>query len=189
MEQIISHQFHQSIEAKIEHVELLSRPLQDAAELITECLLQEGKLLICAEGMSAPLADTLAHCMLNGQGLERPGLPTVTLSRTLHNSADANDPYSTQIRALAQPQDILIIISAEPVSQQLSAAVATARQLALKIVALTAPGNEAFAEQLSASDVELLANNGNQYRIQEIQMLLIFCICALIENNLFGEVN
>jgi D-sedoheptulose 7-phosphate isomerase len=189
MEQLISNQFHQSIEAKIDHVEILSQPLQDAATLMTNCLLQEGKLLVCADGPSDALASTLAHCMLVGQGLERPGLPTMILSRALHDIGDANDPFSGQISALAKQQDLLIVISPGPVSQQLLSAATTARQHELNIVALTAPGHEALLAQLGATDVELFVNNRNQYRVQEIQLLIIFCLCELIENKLFGEVN
>lgn len=189
MEQLISDQFHQSIEAKIDHVELLSQPLQDAATLITNCLLEEGRLLVCAEGLSEGLASTFALCMLVGQGLERPGLPTTILSRTLHDVGDNGDPYGGQINTLAKPGDILIVISPGLVSEHLLAAVTAAQQQELGIVALTAPGHEALSSQLSASNVELFVNNGNQYRIQEIHMLIIFCLCELIENNLFGEVN
>ena len=189
MEQLISNQFHQSIEAKIDHVELLSQPLQDAANIITDCLLQEGKLLVCAEGLSDGLANTLAHCMLVGQGLERPGLPTTILSKTLHDVGDTSDPYSGQISTLANPQDLLIVLSPGLVSEHLLAAITAAQHQEMGIVALTAPGHEALSAQLIASDVELFVNNGNQYRIQEIHMLIIFCLCELIENNLFGEVN
>ncbi|MBV1931096.1 MAG: SIS domain-containing protein [Porticoccaceae bacterium] len=189
MEQLISDLFHQSIEAKIEHAESLVEPLQNAASVITNCLLQEGKLLICAEGISESLATTLAHCMLNGQQLERPGLPTVVLSRTLHDQDSHNDPFSAQIRTLSSQEDVLMVISSGSMRPSLLAAVVSAQQNNLGVIALTTPGCEQIRGQLRSSDVELFANNVNQYRIQEIQLLILFCLCQLIENNLFGEVS
>ena len=186
MEDIISNQFHLSIEAKIEHVELLAPALEKAATVMTNCLLRNGKLLVCAEGISIPLASTLAHTMLYGQQLERPGLPTLVLSPTLHGGEQHTDPFSEQIRTLATGQDTLIVFSPGPVGEPLSSAVLTAQQCGLDIVALTAPGHEVLAAQLRDSDTELFVNSDKQYRIQEIHMLALFCLCELIENKLFG---
>lgn len=188
MEQLINDLFHQSIEAKIEHAESLVEPLQSAATIITNCLLQEGKLLICAEGISKGLANTLAHCMLNGQQLERPGLPTVVLSHTLHDQGSNNDPFSAQIRTLSKQEDVLMVISSGATSPALLAAAVSAQENNLGLIALTTPQCQQISSQLRNSDVELFANNVNQYRIHEIQLLILFCLCQLIENNLFGEV-
>ena len=187
MEQLISKHFHQSIEAKIEHAEILVQGLQDAAAIISNCLLQEGKLLVCAEGISSGLANTLVHCMHNGQRFERPGLPTLALSPTLHGEDDANDPYSGQIRTLGKPEDVLMIISSGMAGSQIFSALVTAQEYGLQVVALTAPGSLQLTSQLRATDVELFANNDDQYRVQEIHLLIIFCLIELVDNHLFGE--
>lgn len=186
MEQLIGNQFHQSIEAKIEHADPLTLPLTRAATLITSCLLQGGKVLICAEGLSASLASALAHCLLHGRHLERPGLPALVLSHNIHDCAVTDDPFSNQIGALGAQQDILVAISPGPVNRALLSGIATAQQCGLDIIALTAPGHEPLARQLRSSDVELYVNNDNQYRIQELHLLALFCLCELIESNLFG---
>lgn len=189
MELLISDLFHQSIEAKIEHAESLAEPLQNAAASITNCLLQGGKLLICAEGISLSLANTLVHCMLNGQQLQRPGLPTVVLSQTLHDHHSRDDRFSAQIRALCRQEDLLMVIGSGAMSPSLLAAVISAQQNNLGVIALTTPGCKQISSQLRAADVELFVHNVNQYRIQEIQLLILLCLCQLIENNLFGEIN
>ena len=191
MEQLISDQFHRSIEAKIDHVEALTAPLEAAAGIMTDCLLNDGKLLVCADGRAEALANTLAHCMLNGQQLERPGLPTLVLNQLNHDINANDDPFSAQIRALSKPQDVLVLISPGPVSKQLLAAVSTAQQCGLAIVALSAPGHEALTTLLQGqkSAAELIANNDCPYRIHEIHMLILFCLCELIEHKLFGVTN
>ncbi len=186
MEHLIDNHFHQSIEAKIEHVDSLTLPLAHAATLLTDCLLQGGKVLICGEGLSAPLASTLAHCMLHGQRLERPGLPALVLSQNFHDRNITDDPFSNQISALGARQDILVAISPGQATQSLLSAIITAQQCGLDIIVLTAPGHEPIAHQLRNSDVELYVNNDNPYRVQEIHLLTLFCLCELIESNLFG---
>lgn len=189
MEQLIANLFDQSIQAKIDHSEALAQPLLEAASLITGCLLQEGKLLVCAEGISEAVGRTLVHCMMNGVRLERPGLPTLMLNLTGDERATDGNLYSGQLRALSQPDDTLIIISPGIVSHQIIAALTTAQQCDLNVVALSAPGHEPLSDLLRPSDVELFANNDDQYCIQEIHMLAIFCLCELVEKNLFGASN
>jgi D-sedoheptulose 7-phosphate isomerase len=189
MEQVITDLFSQSIQAKIDHSESLVKPLLDAASLITNSLLQEGKLLICADGISEPIGHTLVYYMMNGNRLERPGLPALMLRPTVGQNSPDNDLYSGQIRTISNQSDTLIVISPGTVTRQLMDAIASAQQCKLKVVALTAPGHEPLSEILLPSDAELFADNEDQYCIQEIHMRAIFCLCELVENNLFGALN
>ncbi|HEX4974391.1 MAG TPA: SIS domain-containing protein, partial [Pseudomonadales bacterium] len=53
-----------------------------AGDRLTQCLLQDGKLLICGNGVSAAIADAFTSYLLNHFESERPPLPAICLCNT-----------------------------------------------------------------------------------------------------------
>lgn len=185
MEDLVNNEFHASIEAKIQHVETLAGPLQRAAALITQSLVQDGKILVCGNGLATSVAETLAHCLVHGQRMERPGLPAVMLRLDPRNATAGADLYHQQVGTLGKAEDVLVAINADPVTD-LGSALIAGKQCGLRIVLINTPGSETLSEILTDDDVELFVNTTDQFRIHELQLLSIFCLCDLIENNLFG---
>lgn len=169
--------------------EALSPHIADAAQLIVERLLAEKKMLCCGVGLSASLARILVHCLMRGHRIERPGFAAIALDGAPGYGAmqtSRADNFSAQVRALAQAGDILITFSAGESPLELIQAIGAAHERQATVIAVTATGDTAIAAQLADGDIELYAENSNQYRAQEIHMLSLFCICDLIEQQLFG---
>ncbi len=189
MKQRVIEQFHRSIEAKMAVGEGLSPLIALAAQRIVAALLAEKKLLCCGTGLSATMATIMARCLMRGHQIERPGFAAIALDGNPGYGATPGsraDNFGAQVRTLAQAGDILITFSAGESPLELLRAITAAHERGVAVIALTATGDNAISAQLADSDVELHAENSNQYRVQEIHMLSLFCICDLIEQQLFG---
>ena len=117
-DRIIQH-FSDSIDAKIRAAETLPAVIADAAEMIVQALLSEGKVMACGNGGAAGDAQHFVAELLNRFERERPSLPAIALcadTQTLTAIASEHhfsDIYAKQIRGLGQEGDVLLAITAD----------------------------------------------------------------------------
>ncbi|MBZ4193908.1 MAG: phosphoheptose isomerase [Candidatus Contendobacter sp.] len=188
----IKQHFAASIEAKQRTLEVMGSRIVQAAESLVERLRQGGKILVCGNGGSAADAQHFAAELINRFEMERPGLAAIALttdSSTL--TSIANDYafeqiFARQVRALGHPGDALLAISTSGHSPNVLAAMAAARELGLMTVALTGRDGGTMARQLDANDLELRVSATATARIQEVHILIIHCLCDLIDQCLFN---
>ena len=184
--------FRESIRVKTEAVAPLKRPIAEAAELIVARLLDGGKVLSCGNGGSAADAQHFSSEMLNRFEQERPGLPAIALttdSSTL--TSIANDyqfaqVYSKQVQALGQPGDVLLTISTSGNSENLIHAIDAAHEREMFVVALSGRDGGEQASALQETDVEVRVPSNSTARIQEVHLLVIHCLCDLVDQQLLG---
>jgi D-sedoheptulose 7-phosphate isomerase len=185
--------FNQSIQTKIEALALLSQPISEAANLIVSRLLEGNKILSCGNGGSAGDAQHFSSEMLNRFERERPGLPAIALTTdssiltSIANDYDYSLVFSRQIEALGQPQDILLAISTSGNSANVNYAVQTAHERDLQVVALTGRDGGELGKLLAHDDVELRVPSDVTARIQETHLLIIHCLCDLVDQQLLGS--
>ncbi|NSL56507.1 phosphoheptose isomerase [Uliginosibacterium aquaticum] len=185
--------FEDSAQTKLAAAEQLSLPLADAAELMVQTLLSNGKILACGNGGSAADAQHFASELIGRYERERPELAAIALSVDSSTmSAIANDysweqVYAKQVRALGQPHDVLLAISTSGDSPNILAAVEAAHERDLRVVALTGKGGGMLAGMLREGDVHICVPHERTARIQEIHLLAIHCICDGIDCLLMGE--
>ena len=191
--QRIEQHFIASIDAKQRTLETMGRRLVDAAELMAERLRQGGKILICGNGGSAADAQHFAAELVNRFEMERPGLAAIALttdSSTL--TSIANDyafeqVFARQVRALGRPGDLLLAISTSGHSPNVLAAIAAAQEIGMTTVALTGRDGGPMARQLTGNDLEIRVGATATARIQEVHILVIHCLCDLIDHVLFSN--
>jgi len=189
MDQRVRRHFEESIATK-EAAIGLAPTIATAAALMTRCLLEDGKILSCGNGGSAADAQHFSSELLNRFELERPGLPALALttdSSTL--TSIANDyafleVFAKQVRALGQPADVLLAISTSGNSENVVRAIHAAHERGLRIVALTGRDGGAIAGVLGDDDVEIRVPAERTCRIQEVHLLIIHCLCDLIDAEL-----
>ena len=80
LEHRVAEQFAISMDVNATAATTLPGPICAAAELMVQCLLQEGKILGCGNGGSAVNVQHFAALLLNRFGRERPSLPAIALS-------------------------------------------------------------------------------------------------------------
>jgi D-sedoheptulose 7-phosphate isomerase len=183
--------FADSIETKRQSSDLA--PLVSrAAQVITRSLLENGKVLSCGNGGSAGDAQHFSAEMLNRFEMERPGLPAMALTTdsstltSIANDYTFADIFSKQVRALGQPNDVLLAISTSGNSENVTRACVAAHERGMKIIALTGRDGGDIAGILGKDDIELRVPAQNTARIQEVHLVFIHCLCDLIDRELLG---
>lgn len=164
----------------------------DAATLMTNALLADRKILSCGNGGSASDAQHFSSELLNRFERERPGLPALALTTdtstitSISNDYTFDDIYSKQVSALGQQGDVLLAISTSGNSPNILRAVKAAHQRQMRCVVLSGNTGGDLAGILEDDDVFLSVPAKLTARIQEIHIIIIHCLCDLIDTQLLG---
>lgn len=189
----IRNHFQESIRTKETALDLLAPAIATAAELMAQCLVKEGKILSCGNGGSAGDAQHFSSELLNRFERERPGLPAMALTTdsstitSIANDYDYSQVFSKQVRALGHAGDLLLAISTSGNSANVLTAIHAAHDRQMHVVALTGRDGGTMAAALSEGDVEIRVPAQVTARIQETHLLVIHCLCDLIDLHLFGQ--
>jgi len=188
----IENSFNSSIATKQTALAVLLQPIAQAAQTMTRCLLNGGKILSCGNGGSAGDAQHFSSEMLNRFEMERPGLPAIALTTdtstltSIANDYSYDQIFAKQIQALGQAEDILLAISTSGQSGNIVQAIEAAHERGLKVIALSGKSGGEMAARLNDNDIELRVPSDSTARIQEVHLLTIHCLCDLIDHQLLG---
>lgn len=188
----ISEHFIDSAQTKLSSTEILAAPIADAVEMMVASLMATGKILACGNGGSAADAQHFAAELIGRYERERPELAAIALTvDTSTLTAIANDygfeqVYAKQVRALGQPQDVLLAISTSGNSNNIIEAVHAAHEREMRVVALTGRGGGRIGELLNENDVHICVPAERTARIQEVHLLTLHCLCDGIDCMLLG---
>ncbi|MCB1738150.1 MAG: SIS domain-containing protein, partial [Gammaproteobacteria bacterium] len=89
---------------------------------------------------------------------------------------------------LGRSGDVLLAISTSGNSDNVVAAIEAAHARKLHVIALTGRDGGRMAEVLDSGDVEIRVPSDVTARIQEVHLLVIHCLCDLIDEQLFGGI-
>jgi D-sedoheptulose 7-phosphate isomerase len=184
--------FQQSVEAKMNAGELIFPDILHAGDMLVNCLLNEGKILACGNGPSAALAQILTNNLINRFERQRPSLPAFTLGcdltnvTSIANEKSFNEVFAKEVKALGNPQDILIILSSSGNPSNILQAVQAAHEKGMNVITLNGRDGGNISSLLDVNDREIRVPSNSRGRIHEIHLLIIFCLCDLIDEQLFG---
>ncbi|WP_165010035.1 phosphoheptose isomerase [Neisseria yangbaofengii] len=188
-ERVAAH-FSESIEAKQQAAQVLAEPTAEAARLLLQCLMNDGKILVCGNGGSAADAQHFAAEMTGRFEKERMELAAIALTTdTSALTAIGNDYgfdhiFSKQVRALGRAGDVLLGISTSGNSGNVIEAVKAAHERDMHVIAMTGRDGGKMAAMLKDSDVLLNVPHPRTARIQENHILLIHAMCDCIDTML-----
>ena len=188
----IDKNFQDSISTKQLAADVLAEPVSRAAQMVTQCFLDGGKILSCGNGGSAGDAQHFSSEMLNRFEMERPGLPAVALTTdsstvtSIANDYDYKLIFSKQVTALGQEGDVLLAISTSGNSGNVNQAIDAAHDRQMSVIALSGKSGGEMASRLGMNDIEIRVPSESTARIQEVHLLVIHCICDLVDHQLLG---
>jgi len=192
IERIAAH-FQESIATKQAALETVVPAIDAAGSMLAQQLQDGGKVLSCGNGGSAGDAQHFSSELLNRFEMERPPLAAVALSTdtstltSIANDYAYNDIFSKQVAALGTAKDVLLAISTSGNSANVIRAIDMAHDRGMRIVALTGHDGGEMAGTLDEDDVEIRVPSDRTARIQEVHLLIIHCLCDLIDQHLFGS--
>lgn len=185
--------FNDSIDTKLAALDTLPNFIEQAAHSLVNTLKNNGKILACGNGGSAADAQHFSSELLNRFEQERPSLAAMALTTdastitSIANDYQYNDVFAKQVKGLGQPKDALLVISTSGNSENIINAVYAAHSKGLNVVALTGRDGGELTRVLKENDIELRVPGTNTARIQEVHILVIHCLCDLIDTILFGK--
>lgn len=171
-------------------VRAMADDIERAAAMMTECLGNEGQLLICGNGGSAADAQHIAAEFLGRFLRERRPLPAIALhANTSAVTAIGNDygfdeVFSRQVLACARPGDVLLAITTSGESPNVLRAAEAAREIGMRVIGMTGPDGGSLGP---LCDVCLAVQADKTPRIQEGHALIGHLLCELVEDALFSE--
>jgi D-sedoheptulose 7-phosphate isomerase len=189
----IEQNFFSSAQLKLSAMRSLAPCIELASKHLLESLQRRNKVLSCGNGGSAADAQHFASELVNRFERERRGLPALALTTdTSTLTSIANDYhydliFSRQIEALGNAGDILLAISTTGNSANIIRAIKAAHACDMNIIALTGCGGGKIAPLLTEQDVEIRVPANNTARIQEVHLLVIHCLCDLLDHSLCPE--
>lgn len=190
---LINSNFTESIQTKIAASEALAGPIEKAGMTMVQSLLSGNKILCCGNGGSAGDAQHFSAQLLNRYETERPSLPAIALTSdtstvtSIANDYSFDEVFSKQIRALGSQGDVLLAISTSGNSANVIKAIEAAVARDMPIVALTGHDGGDIAGLLGENDVEIRVPSQRSARVQEVHLLVIHCLCEIIDTTLFPQ--
>lgn len=169
----------------------LTPRLVTAATQLTNCILNDGKILVIGSGSSAAIGQIFATHLMHRFERDRPGLPAIALNAdaiTMSSLTDESrsEKYSRQVKALGKAGDSMLIVSATGTRSSLVQSVIAAHELELPVIALTGGGGGEIAPLLNYGDTEIRVNSVHPTTVREQHLMLVHCLSELIDLQIFG---
>ncbi len=185
--------FEEGIELRRRMAETLPGEVARAGEALAAALKAGRKALACGNGGSAADSQHFAAEIVGRFERERPGMPAIALTvdssalTAIANDYDWDRVFAKQVEALGSAGDVLLAISTSGSSKNVVQAVRAAQAKGLVVIALTGRDGGAMAKMLRPNDFHLNIAHPRTMRVQEMHLLVIHCLCEVVDNVLFGE--
>ena len=183
--------FDASIATKQAAADVIVPKIAAAAGLLINTLKGGGKILTCGNGGSAGDAQHFSSELLNRFERERPALPAIALTTdsstltSIANDYQFADIFSKQVAALGQANDILLAFTTSGNSPNVIEAITAAHVKNMRVVLASGKDGGRAAQKLDDGDIEIRVPSNSTARIQEVHLLVIHCLCDLIDYTLY----
>jgi len=185
--------FEEGVELRRRMAETLPKEIARAGEALAAALEGGRKVLACGNGGSAADSQHFAAEIVGRFERERPGMPAIALTvdtsalTAIANDYDWDRVFAMQVSALGQAGDMLLAISTSGNSKNVVKAIEAAHAKNMSVIALTGRDGGAMGRMLRPQDFHLNVAHPRTMRVQEIHLLVVHCLCEVVDNVIFGE--
>ena len=161
--------------------------IEQSAELITNCLTNGNKLLVCGNGGSAADAADFCTEFACRFVLDRRPYPALNLAQggslltATGNDYGFEEIFARQVRAFGESGDVFVAITTSGKSTNIRRALEGARDRKLKAIALL--GRDG-GSSIGIADVDLIVKGDSTARIQEAHKFILHVLCEIVEARL-----
>ena len=185
--------FEEGIELRKRMAETLPAEIVRAGNAIVDAVKAGRKVLSCGNGGSAADSQHFAAEFVGRFERERPGMPAISLTvdtsalTAIANDYDFDRVFAKQVEALGVPGDVLLGISTSGNSKNVVKAMEVAQAKGMVVIALTGRDGGAMAKMLRKQDYHLNVAHPRTMRVQEVHLLVIHCLCEVVDTDIHGE--
>lgn len=191
------------IDAISEHIEKLNTQLvhletdqhaalAQVATRLTQCLLNEGKIVTLGAGLGSSVAQFLSAGLMHRLDRDRPGLPSLCINSlgtemaTYTQSSGGSQAAAELLRPLANPeQDLLVVFSQTGDERSLQRALQSAHEVGLGVILIS--GNEGGIDSLTHHDDQEITLPAEQLsECLALHFVAAQILIKLVEQELFG---
>lgn len=165
------------------------KAIQNAADIMIDCLKNGGKIIACGNGGSMCDAMHFASELTGKYRKDRPPLAAVAISDPAHMSCVGNDygyeeVFARFVQAHGKEGDVLLALSTSGNSENVKMAVVRANIIGMHVVFLTGRTGGSITDMLEITDPEIRVPSDQTDRIQEVHIKVIHILVHLIEQGL-----
>jgi len=176
--------------ATLQSLAALETQIATAADLITKCLTNEKKLLVCGNGGSA--ADAADFCTEFACRFvqDRRPYPALNLAQggslltATGNDYGFDEIFARQVSGYGVENDLLICLTTSGKSKNVRRALEEGKKGKLKTIALL--GRDG-GSTVGIADVDLVVKGNSTARIQEAHKFILHVLCEIVEVRLPRE--
>lgn len=188
----VKQQFNDSIQTTITAADSLVDPVAKAGVLLSEAILGGHKVLVCGNGRSFAEAQRFCAALMYQYRASRPSFPAILLGANAVMSsavlAEGNyqDVFSRPLKALGQAGDVLLLVTTSAQEKCILDVVEAAKQRDMRLIMLTGSDDSTvLVPLLDDQDIHICVPSQDMFRVQEVHVLLLHCLCDLIDTQLF----
>lgn len=189
--ELVREHFLQSAQAKTHAAEVMAEQINNVGQMLVEALRAGNKILSCGNGGSAADAQHFSAELVNRFERDRPELAAIALTTdsstltSIANDYSYQDVFAKQVRAIGSKGDVLLAFTTSGNSENIIKAAKAAIDKGIKVVALTGKDGGRIANELKEI-TELRVPAEKTSRIQEVHIVVVHCLCDIIDTALYG---
>ena len=172
----------------LEHLKDKDKEINDAAELIINCLKNKKKVIFCGNGGSAADSQHLAAELMGRYLKDRNPLPAISLTvdtsalTAIGNDYGYDNVFSRQLKGLGSEGDVLYATSTSGNSKNVLAAIKVAKEMGIKVIGVTGKDPRKMKKEC---DILVNVPSDKTNKIQEMHIIVGHFICGKVETTLF----
>ncbi|OHY79506.1 SIS domain-containing protein [Marinobacter sp. AC-23] len=192
MGNLINQLFASHMEHTAQAASTVGPDIEQAADAFVNALLNDGKIVTCANGNANVIAQYFCTALLNRFEQDRPALPAINLGAdattysAICRDNRFNDTFSRQVKAIGKPGDLLFVIVDDGHKANLIQAIQAAHDREMSVVVLSAKEKSDITSLMHSEDHEIALNDLSPTEATPLLLLIINALCSLIDGKLFG---
>ncbi|MDN6319025.1 MAG: SIS domain-containing protein [Marinobacter sp.] len=192
MGNLINQLFANHMEHTAQAASTVGPAIEQAADAIVNVLLNDGKIVTCANGNANVVAQYFCTAFLNRFEQDRPALPAINLGvdattySAICRDNRFNDTFSRQVKAIGKPGDLLFVIVDDGHKANLIQAIQAAHGREMNAVVLSAKEESDITSLMHTEDHEIALNDLSPTEATPLLLVVINALCSLIDGKLFG---
>lgn len=192
MGNLINQLFASHMEHTAQAASTVGPAIEQAADAFVNALLNDGKIVTCANGNANVIAQYFCTAFLNRFEQDRPALPAINLGAdattysAICRDNRFNDTFSRQVKAIGKPGDLLFVIVDDGHKANLIQAIQAAHDREMNVVVLSAREKSDITSLMHAEDHEIALNDLAPTAATPLLMVVVNALCSLVDSKLFG---